>query len=55
MSMVGCLKAASASALHVSPAFSIAARFTVASTPAACAPPITEMRELGQVQRNRGE
>ena len=27
----------------------------VASTPAACAPPMTEMRELGQLHRKRGE
>jgi hypothetical protein len=28
---------------------------TVASTPAACSPPITEIRLFGQVQRKRGE
>ncbi len=29
-------------------------RLTVASTDAACSPPITEMRALGHIQRNRG-
>ena len=29
-------------------------RFTVVSTPAACSPPMTEMRALGHIQRKRG-
>ena len=28
---------------------------TVASTEAACSPPMTEMRALGHIHRNRGE
>ena len=46
---------ASSSGLHVPPARSIPSRLTVASTPAACSPPMTLMRLLGQVQRKRGE
>ena len=53
-SMIGCLNAASSAADQLPPPRSMASRFTVASTPAACSPPITEIRELGQVQRKRG-
>ncbi len=54
-SMIGFLKAASSSALQVRPSASMLSRLTVASTLAACAPPITETRALGHVKRNRGE
>ena len=39
---------ASSSAAVISPR-------TVASTEAACSPPITEIRALGHIHRNRGE
>ena len=55
LSSTGCLKAASSAALQVLPSASMFSRLTVASTPAACGPPITEMRALGQVNRKRGE
>ena len=55
ISIVGCLNAASSSADHASPLRSIPSRFTVAKTPAACAPPITPIREFGQLHMNRGE
>ena len=41
--------------VHVEPPFSSASRFTCASTPAACSPPITETRALGHVYKKRGE
>ena len=46
-SRIGCLKAASSSADHSPPLRSMASRFTVANTPAACSPPITLIREVG--------
>ena len=41
--------------LNAPPLRSMASFLTVARTPAACSAPMTEMRELGQVQRKRGE
>ncbi len=43
----GALKAASSSAAQEPPLASMPSRLTVASTPAACSPPITEMRRVG--------
>lgn len=64
-SRIGFLNASSSSALHVpptprpsppfSPLRSIASRFTVLRTVAACIPPITEIRLFGYMYRKRGE
>ena len=43
-----------ARAVQVSPRASRPSRRTVASTDAACSPPITEMRALGHIHRKRG-
>ena len=51
----GSVKASSSSALQALPSASILLRFRVASTEAACSPPITEIRAFGQVNRKRGE
>ena len=54
-SRIGCLNAASSSALHWPPLASMPSRLTVASTLAACSPPITLMRAFGHIHRKRGE
>jgi hypothetical protein len=51
---IGALNASSSSALQVSPAPRYC-RAHVASTLAACSPPITEMRAFGHMNRKRGE
>ena len=47
---MGALNASASSALQLS-----ASRCTVASTEAACSPPMTEIRALGHIHRKRGE
>ena len=64
-SKIGFLNASSSSLLHVPPISraspsspplrSIASRFTVLSTVAACIPPITEIRLFGYINKKRGE
>jgi len=39
---------------HLAPSASMLSRLTVASTEAACSPPITEMRAFGHMNRKRG-
>src|SRR5699024_12200983 len=51
----GALKASSSWVDHSSPRAAIWSRRTVDSTEAACSPPMTEMRALGHIHRNRGE
>ena len=52
---IGALKARSSSADQLPPRASMPSRLTVASTDAACSPPITLMRAFGHIQRKRGE
>src|SRR5690606_39143800 len=52
-SRTGALKLSSSSALHWPPPASIASRRTMASTLAACSPPITLMRAFGHIHRKR--
>src|SRR5690606_23316809 len=52
-SRTGALNASSSSALHCPPRASMPSRLTVASTLAACSPPITLMRAFGHIHRKR--
>src|SRR5690606_4507706 len=52
-SRIGALKASASPALQSPPRASIPSRFTVASTLAACSPPITLMRAFGHIHRKR--
>src|SRR6185437_12511808 len=50
----GCLNSSSSTSDHLPTPASTLSRLTVASTLAACSPPMTEIRALGQVNRKRG-
>merc|ERR1719312_228184 len=52
--MIGSLSAFSSSGVQSLPSLLRCSAWTVAKTEAACSPPITEMRELGHMYRNRG-
>ena len=52
---IGRLNASSSCLLQLPPRASMPSRLTVASTEAACAPPMTETRAFGHIHRKRGE
>ena len=54
-SRTGFLNASSSSADHFSPRASRLSLWIVDNTPAACSPPITPIRALGHINKNRGE
>jgi hypothetical protein len=52
---MGCLNASSSAAGQAPPPAETCSPRTVASTEAACSPPITEIRAFGHMNRKRGE
>ena len=54
-SLIGCLNASSSAGDQAAPPAETWSPRTVASTEAACSPPITEIRAFGHMNRNLGE